>query len=101
MAAVYTRRESSRPRWREGQGGGRRREGGREGGNVNSRQHVQPRKSDLGGQCSPCKQAIVEYVDANRSGLLSSLVGIGDRETRERERGERRGETREEGSEFS
>lgn len=62
---------------------------------------MQPRKSDLGGQCSPCKQAIVEYVDANRSGLLSSLVGIGDRETREREKGERRGETREEGSEFS
>lgn len=29
------------------------------GGNVNSRQHVQPCKSDLGGQCSPCKQAIV------------------------------------------
>lgn len=47
---------------------------------------MQPRKSDLGGQCSPCKQAIVEYVDANRSGLLSSLVGIGDRETREKER---------------
>lgn len=47
---------------------------------------MQPRKSDLGGQCSPCKQAIVEYVDANRSGLLSFLVGIGDRETRERKR---------------
>lgn len=100
MAAVYTRRESSRPgRNKEGKKRGRGRKR-REGGNVNSRQHVQPRKSDLGGQCSPCKQAIVEYVDANRSGLLSSLVGIGDRETREKRERER-GETREEGSEFS
>lgn len=51
--------------------------GGRRGGRVrvNSRQHVQPRKSDLGGQCSRRKQAIVVRrrgsVDANRSTLLS------------------------------
>jgi len=28
-------------------------------GQLNSRQHVQPRKNDLEGQCSPRKQAIV------------------------------------------
>ena len=59
----YTARTASRPRWRcPPEGGeeiGGEGERNRVAGYVNSRQHVQPRKSDLGGQCSPCKQAIV------------------------------------------
>ena len=50
------RRERERERVREIGSEGERK---RVAGYVNSRQHVQPRKSDLGGQCSPCKQAIV------------------------------------------
>jgi len=48
-----------------------------ERGNVNSRQHVQPRKNDLGGQCSPRKQAIVvRRRESIASPLLSSPLHL-------------------------
>lgn len=59
MTVYGVNRESTTLRCSPGEGGDWRETEEGKGGNVNSRQHVQPCKSDLGGQCSPCKQAIV------------------------------------------